>query len=158
MSNGLVFDKGVRVMEYRAPFTSGRQTLCNNLQGTVSLYDKRRVHLTVSVDRSAIGLSISHYRLQEPNKCISEVSCVLEEIKSVVMARPMIFSDETRPTNFTFANQVGVRDRRRVNRRVCTRRTCSYNPKPSLACQPGNVIRVHTNHVINLEVATATTS
>ena len=38
----------------------------------------------------------------------SEVSCVFEEIKSVVMARPMIFSDETRPTNFTFANQVGV--------------------------------------------------
>ena len=24
------------------------------------------------------------------------------------MAKPMIFSDETRPTHFTFANQVGV--------------------------------------------------
>ena len=33
---------------------------------------------------------------------------MLEETKSAVMARPMIFSNETRPTHFTFANQVGV--------------------------------------------------
>ena len=33
----------------------------------------------------------------------SEVSRVLEEVQRVVMAKPMIFSDETRPTNFTFA-------------------------------------------------------
>ena len=34
------------------------------------------------------------------------MSCVLETIQGV--AKPMIFSDETRPTHFTFANQVGV--------------------------------------------------
>ena len=33
---------------------------------------------------------------------------MLEDVKSVVMARPMIFSDETRPTNFTFANHIGI--------------------------------------------------
>ena len=38
----------------------------------------------------------------------SEVSCVLDDSAQVVMARPMILSDETRPTNFTFANQVAV--------------------------------------------------
>ena len=36
-----------------------------------------------------------------------EVSCVLDDSARVVMARP-IFSDETRPTHFTFANQVAV--------------------------------------------------
>ena len=38
----------------------------------------------------------------------SEVSCVFEEYKSVMMARPMIFSEETGPTHFTFAHQIGV--------------------------------------------------
>ena len=38
----------------------------------------------------------------------SEVSCVLDDSTKVVMARPMIFSDETRPTRFTFANQLAV--------------------------------------------------
>ena len=38
----------------------------------------------------------------------SGVSCVLEDVQGLVMAKPMIFSDETRPTHFTFANQVGV--------------------------------------------------
>ena len=45
----------------------------------------------------------------------SEVSCVLEETQRVAMAKPMILSDETRPTNFTFANQVGVQTDERVS-------------------------------------------
>ena len=36
----------------------------------------------------------------------SEFSCVLDDTKTVVMARPMILSDETRPTDYTFANRV----------------------------------------------------
>ena len=38
----------------------------------------------------------------------SEVSCVLEDVKGVTMAKPMIFTDDTQPTHFTFANQVGA--------------------------------------------------
>ena len=38
----------------------------------------------------------------------SELSCVLDDTKAVVMARPMILSDETRPTDYTFANRVAV--------------------------------------------------
>ena len=36
------------------------------------------------------------------------VSCVLEDVQGVIMAKPMIFTDDTQPTHFTFANQVGV--------------------------------------------------
>ena len=38
----------------------------------------------------------------------SEASCVFEEFKNVVMARPMLFSEETGPTHCTFAHQIGV--------------------------------------------------
>ena len=38
----------------------------------------------------------------------SELSCVLDDTKTVAMARPMILSDETRPTDYTFANRVAV--------------------------------------------------
>ena len=38
----------------------------------------------------------------------SEFSCVLDHTTTVVMARPMILSDETRPTDYTFANRVAV--------------------------------------------------
>ena len=36
----------------------------------------------------------------------SELSCVLDDTTRLVMAHPMIFSDETRPTDYTFANKV----------------------------------------------------
>ena len=38
----------------------------------------------------------------------SEFSCVLDDTRTVVMARPMILSDETRPTDYTFANHVAA--------------------------------------------------
>ena len=38
----------------------------------------------------------------------SELSCVLDDTKTVVMARPMILSDATRPTDYTFANSVAT--------------------------------------------------
>ena len=38
----------------------------------------------------------------------SDISCVLEEQTQVVMARPMILSDDTRPTDYTFANEAAV--------------------------------------------------
>ena len=38
----------------------------------------------------------------------SEFSCVLDDTTTVVLARPMILSDETRPTDYTSANRVAV--------------------------------------------------
>ena len=38
----------------------------------------------------------------------SDVSCLFEGHENLLMAKPMIFSEETGPTHFTFANQVGV--------------------------------------------------
>ena len=39
-------------------------------------------------------------------------SCVLEEVQRVVMAKPMIFPYEARPTHFTFAIKLGCRQTR----------------------------------------------
>ena len=38
----------------------------------------------------------------------SELSCVLDDTRTVVMARPMILSDETRPSDYTFAHCVAT--------------------------------------------------
>ena len=38
----------------------------------------------------------------------SEFSCVLDDTRSVVMARPMILSDATRPSDYTFAHCVAT--------------------------------------------------
>ena len=38
----------------------------------------------------------------------SEMSCVLDDTSGLVVARPMILSDETRPTDYTFANTIAV--------------------------------------------------
>ena len=38
----------------------------------------------------------------------SKFSCVLDDTRTVVMARPMILSDETRPTDYTFAHCVAT--------------------------------------------------
>ena len=38
----------------------------------------------------------------------SELSCVLDDTRSVVMARPMILSEETRPSDHTFAHCVAT--------------------------------------------------
>ena len=46
--------------------------------------------------------SLIHAACTEAGK--SEFSCVLDDTRTVVMARPMILSDETRPTDYTFAN------------------------------------------------------
>ena len=47
--------------------------------------------------------SLIHAASTEAGK--SELSCVLDDTRTVVMARPMILSDETRPTDYTFANR-----------------------------------------------------
>ena len=75
--------------------------------GHFSLYDEKKGE-AVKSDRWRPPDFRSLIKVAQTEQGRSEVSCVLEDKKNVVMARPMIFSDETRPTHFTFANQVVV--------------------------------------------------
>ena len=84
------------------------------------------------------------------------MSCVLEEVQRAVTAKPMILSDETRPTNFTFTNQVGVQTDEKVLSDVPLDELGRTIQKPLVVGQFGNVIWHHTYHVINFQVATAT--
>ena len=72
-----------------------------------ALYDTKRGEVVKS-DRRKPPDFRSLIKVAQTEQGKSEVSCVLEDVQGVVMAKPMIFSDETRPTHFTFANQVGV--------------------------------------------------
>ena len=76
-------------------------------KGQFALYDVKKGE-AVKSDRWRPPDFRSLVKIAQTDQGRSEVSCVLEEIKSVVMARPMICSDEIRPTNFTFANQICV--------------------------------------------------
>ena len=83
------------------------RTVTNTPRGRFALYDEKRGEIAKSDTwkppdyRSLIraaGLEVDR----------SGFSCVLDEttIPTVVMARPMILSDETRPTDYTVANRV----------------------------------------------------
>ena len=63
-------------------------------KGQFSLYDEKKGEVVKS-DRWRPPDFRSLIKVAQAEQGRSEVSCVLEEIKSVVMARPMIFSDET---------------------------------------------------------------
>ena len=76
-------------------------------KGQFALYDAQKGEVVKS-ERWRPPDFRSLIKVAQTEQGRSEVSCVIEDIKSVVMARPMIFSDETQPTNFTFANQIGV--------------------------------------------------
>ena len=75
--------------------------------GHFALYDAKRGEVVKS-DRWRLPHFRSLIKVAQTEQGRSEVSCVLENVQGVVMAKPMIFSDETQPTHFTFANQVGV--------------------------------------------------
>ena len=62
---------------------------------TPRLYDAKRDEIVKS-DRWRAPDFRSLVKVAQTEQGHSEVSCVLEDVKSVVMARPMIFSDETR--------------------------------------------------------------
>ena len=76
-------------------------------KGQFALYDERKGDIVKS-DRWRPPDFRSLIKVAQTEQGRSEVSCVLEEFKSVMMARPMIFSEETGPTHFTFAHQIGV--------------------------------------------------
>ena len=76
-------------------------------KGRFALYDDKKGEVVKS-DRWKPPDFRSLIKIAQAEAGKSEVSCVLDDSARVVMARPMIFSDETRPTHFTFANQVAV--------------------------------------------------
>ena len=75
--------------------------------GHFSLYDAKKGEIVRS-DRWRPPDFRTLVKIAQTEHGRSEVSCVLEEREELLMAKPMIFSDETGPTHFTFANQVGV--------------------------------------------------
>ena len=75
--------------------------------GRYALYDGKRGEVAKSDTWKPPDFrSLIHAAGTEAGR--SELSCVLDDTKAVVMARPMILSDETRPTDYTFANRVAI--------------------------------------------------
>ena len=77
---------------------SGRFALCDTTRGE---------HVRPDDFKSRCSfLDSSHTHCEQGR---SEVSCVFESVHpELLRARPMILTDDTRPSHFTFANQVGV--------------------------------------------------
>ena len=76
-------------------------------RGQFALYDGQKGEVVKS-DRWRPPDFRSLIKVAQTEQGNSEVSCVLEEVHGVTMAKPMIFSEETQPTHSTFANQVDV--------------------------------------------------
>ena len=74
--------------------------------GHFSLYDVKKGEIVKS-DRWRPPDFRTLVKVVQTEQGRSEVSGVFEERENLLMAKPMIFSDETGPTHFTFANQVG---------------------------------------------------
>ena len=75
--------------------------------GRFALYDEKRGEIAKSDTWKPPDFrSLVQATSTEAGK--SEFSCVIDDTTAVVMARPMILSDETRPTDYTFANRVAV--------------------------------------------------
>ena len=75
--------------------------------GRYALYDAKRDEIAKSDTWKPPDFrSLIHAAGTEAGK--SELSCVLDDTSGLVVARPMILSDETRPTDYTFANKVAV--------------------------------------------------
>ena len=76
-------------------------------KGRFALYDEKRGEIARSDTWKPPDFrSLIHALGTEAGK--SEISCVLDDTTPVVMARPMILSDKTGPTAYTFANRVAV--------------------------------------------------
>ena len=88
------------------PEQAARQ-MTSTPNGQFALYDQKRGEIEKS-DRWRPPDFRSLIKIAKTEGGRSGFSCVLEEHKSVVMAKPMIFSEETGPTHFTFTHQIGV--------------------------------------------------
>ena len=89
-----------------SPEQAARQ-ITSTPTGQFSLYDAKKGEIVKS-DRWRPPDFRALVKIAQTEQGRSEISCVLEEHENLLMAKPMIFSDETGPTHFTFANQVGV--------------------------------------------------
>ena len=89
--------------------------------GRFALYDARKGEIAKSDTWKPPDFrSLIHAASTEAGK--SEISCVLDDTKTVVMARPMILSDETRPTGLLCKSCCcSCVNRPRFSRRVNTR-------------------------------------
>ena len=76
-------------------------------RGRVAFYDAARGEI-VKPDGWQPPDFRSLIKVAQTEQGRSEVSCVLEHVQGVTMAKPMIFTDGTHPTHYAFANQVGV--------------------------------------------------
>ena len=72
--------------------------------GRYALIDAQKGEIAKSDTWKPDFRSLIHAAGTEAGK--SELSCVLDDTTGLVMARPMILSDDTRPTDYTFANKV----------------------------------------------------
>ena len=84
-------------------------------RGQFALYDVKRGEVVKS-DRRRPPDFRSLVKVAQTEQGKSEVSCVLEEIQRVVMAKPMIFSDETRPTHLPLPTILGCRLKKGLRR------------------------------------------
>ena len=89
-----------------SPDQAARQ-ITSTPTGNFALYDVKRGEVVRS-DRWRPPDFRSLVKIAQTEQGRSEVSCLFEGHENLLMAKPMIFSEETGPTHFTFANQVGV--------------------------------------------------
>ena len=88
----------------------------------------------------------------------SEASCVSEDVKGVIKAKPMIFTEDTEPLTLPLLTKLGCKTDESVS---------VDNPVPDelgrtieslVACKLGNVIWQQANHVYYISVAKRTAS
>ena len=72
-------------------------------KGQFALYDEKKGEIVKS-DRWIPPDFRSLIKIAQTEQGRSEVSCVFEKRQNTMMAKPLIFSEETGPTHFTFAN------------------------------------------------------
>ena len=104
--------------------------------GQFALYDAKKGEVVKS-DRWRPPDFRSLIKIAQTEQGRSEVSCVFEEHQNVMMAKPMIFSEETGPTHFAFANQIGVQADDDSSDESVPEELARMNSKPSLASQSG---------------------
>ena len=87
------------------PEQAARQ-ITSTPRGQFALYDQKKGEIVS--DRWGPTDFRSLIKIAQTEQGRSEVSFVFEDRTNLLMAKPMIFSEETGPTNFIFAHQIGV--------------------------------------------------
>ena len=77
-------------------------------RGRVAFYDAARGEIVKPDDWQAPNFR-SLIKVAKTEQGKSEVSCVLEHLQGVTMARPMIFTDDSQPSHFTLLIRLGCK-------------------------------------------------